>query len=74
MPNFDCNTCKYLSCTEAEQDHLKRVFDELIPHVCTKYNKRVIHICSATRSLNHSSYLHPCEECNLDNNIHYFKI
>ncbi len=60
---IDCNKCKYLSCTEDEQDHLKRVFGETIPHVCIKYNKRVLHIAGATRSLNHSRYLYPCDEC-----------
>ena len=61
---MDCNDCKYLSCTEAEQKHLKQVFGEIIPHICIKYNKRVIHRASNIR---HSGYLYPCDECEKEN-------
>lgn len=60
---IDCNDCKYLSCTETEQDHLRNVFNETIPHVCIKYNKRVLHLVGERRNLNHSSVLHPCDDC-----------
>lgn len=61
----DCNECKYLSCTESEQNHLRNVFNETIPHVCIKYNKRVFHNHNAfeVRTKNHSNYIYPCEEC-----------
>ena len=63
--SVDCNECEYLSCTEAEQNHLRNVFKETIPHVCIKYNKRVFHNHNAfeMRTKNHSSYIYPCEEC-----------
>lgn len=62
---IDCNECKYLSCTEAEQNHLRNVFNETIPHVCTKYNKRVFHNHNAfeAKTKNHNSYINPCKEC-----------
>ena len=61
----DCNECKYLSCTEQEQDHLRKVFKETIPHVCIKYNKRVLHRHNAfvTGTRSHKSCINPCEEC-----------
>jgi hypothetical protein len=62
---MDCNKCKYLSCTEKEQNHLRHVFQETIPHVCIKYNKRVFHGHNAfiIGTKNHSSFIHPCEDC-----------
>ena len=62
---MDCNKCKYLSCTEKEQNHLRQVFQETIPHVCIKYNKRVFHDHNAftTGAKNHSSFIYPCEDC-----------
>jgi hypothetical protein len=64
MP-VDCNKCKYLSCTESEQNHLRNVFNETIPHVCIKYNKRVFHNHNAfkARTKNHNNYIYPCDEC-----------
>ena len=61
----DCNECKYLSCTESEQNHLRNVFNETIPHMCIKYTKRVFHNHNAfkVRTKNHSNYIYPCEEC-----------
>lgn len=62
---MDCNDCKYLSCTEVEQNHLRNVFNETISHVCIKYNKRVFHGHNAftTGTRHHSSYITPCEKC-----------
>ncbi len=60
---MDCNYCRHLSCTEQEQEHLKRVFGEIILHVCIKYNQQVFHMVGAARSLNHRAQLHPCKEC-----------
>lgn len=60
---MNCNDCEHLNITEYEQHHIKITFGEVIPHICTKYNKRVIHRVGATRNYNHSSYLYPCDEC-----------
>jgi hypothetical protein len=62
---MDCNKCKYLSCTEKEQNHLRQVFNETIPHICIKYNKRVFHGHNVfmTGTKYHSSVIFPCEEC-----------
>ena len=60
---MDCNYCRHLSCTEKEQEHLKKVFGEVIPHICIKYNQQVFHMAGATRSLNHSRMLQPCDKC-----------
>ena len=64
MP-VDCNECKHISCTEREQHQLKKLFGELPPHICHKYNKQVFHNHKAfeLRAKKHSSYLYPCEEC-----------
>ena len=39
----DCNECKYLSCTEEEQNSLKHALNIVAVHMRTKYNKRVFH-------------------------------
>ena len=64
---MDCNKCKFLSCTEMKQDRLKSMFNETIPHMCVKYNKRLFH-CDGMqiRARNHDSRLYPCEECLMD--------
>ena len=61
----DCNECGYLSITETEQNHIKKVLKKTYDHVCLKYNKRVFHNHNAfeMRTKNHSSYIYPCEEC-----------
>lgn len=59
---MDCNDCEYLNITEKEQRRTKHGND--IPHVCTKYNKRVIHRAS---SRYHKARLYPCEECEKEN-------
>ena len=38
---MDCNGCKYLNITEAEQRKLEK--GNHIPHVCTLYDKQVFH-------------------------------
>ena len=62
---MDCNECKYLSCTEAEQNHLRNVFNETIPHVCIKYNTRVYHGHNAfiAGTKQHNSFIYPCKAC-----------
>lgn len=55
----DCNYCNYINITEKEQNY-KKTKGVFVPHICLKYNKRVIHRSSRP---NHSEYLYPCEEC-----------
>ena len=62
MP-VDCNNCIYLSITEVEQNHIRKVLKKTIDHTCTKYNKRVFHNHKGMLGRNHSSYLYPCTEC-----------
>ena len=61
---MDCNDCKYLMVTEKQQEELKLYGFGFVPHICTKYDKRVFHM---TQSRNHSRYLYPCEECEKEN-------
>ena len=62
---IDCNECKYLSCTEEEQNNLRQALGMTAIHMCTKYNKRVFHNHNTfeLRTKNHSSYIYPCDEC-----------
>lgn len=60
---MDCNDCEYLNITEKEQRRAGH--GNYIPHICTKYNKRVIHRASSMR---HKARLYPCEECEKENN------
>ena len=59
---MDCNYCEYLNMTEVEQSQTSD--GKYIPHICTKYNKRVIHRAS---SRYHNARLYPCEECEKEN-------
>ena len=65
---MDCNDCAYLMVTENQQEEIKQCGFGFAPHICTKFDKRVFHRVGATRTRNHSSYLHPCEECEKENN------
>ena len=58
---MDCNNCKHLNITEFEQKQR----GNHIPHICTKYNKRVLH--RATNKI-HNEYIYPCDECLKENN------
>lgn len=62
---MDCNNCKYLNVTETEQIFIKQRGNTHVPHICTKYNKRVLHMAA---NRNHSGYLYPCDECIKENN------
>lgn len=64
---MDCNDCQYLNITEKEQRQTNH--GNYIPHICTKYNKRVIHRASSRQ---HKSYLYPCEECVEESNNYPF--
>ena len=52
-----CNACEYLNLTEGEQNLIKRQCGETPPHICKKYNKRVIHYPLP------EPLIHPCKEC-----------
>ena len=58
---MDCNNCEHLNITEAEQKQR----GNYIPHICTKYNQRVIH--RATNKI-HNEYIYPCDKCLKENN------
>ena len=62
---MDCNNCKHLNITEAEQNFIKQRGNTLVPHICTKYNQRVLH-----RAINkiHNEYIYPCDKCLKENN------
>ena len=60
----DCNNCKYLSCTEEEQNNIRHALNITAVHTCTKYNRRVFHNHNSfIEGKNHNSYLYPCDEC-----------
>lgn len=56
--NIDCNKCRHINITENEQ-----VYNE--PHICTFYNKRVMH--RVTHRGQTLAKLFPCPECIADN-------
>ena len=58
---MDCNNCEHLNITEAEQN----IRGNHIPHICTKYNQRVLH--RATNKI-HDEYIYPCDKCLKENN------
>ena len=60
----DCNECRYLSCTEEEQNNLRLALNITAVHMCTKHNKRVFHNHNGLiNGKKHSSFIYPCEEC-----------
>lgn len=58
---MDCNNCKHLNITEAEQQR----DGTCPPHICTKYNQRVLH--RATSKI-HNEHIYPCDKCLKENN------
>lgn len=52
-----CNNCEFLNIDEYEQNLIKNQGEGCPPHICTKYNKRVMHY-----PLIHPA-IYPCEEC-----------
>jgi len=54
---YDCNKCKYLNITEYQQN----ICGKKIPHMCKKYNKRVLHRDNYN---DHHPQLVPYEKCN----------
>lgn len=56
---IDCNTCPHLNITEEQQERFWRVTKKkaMFPHICLKYNKRVLHYPY------YEPMIHPCDEC-----------
>lgn len=52
----NCNECRYINITEEEQ-HRKSVD---IPHICTKFNARVLHRDNHT---GYNDFITPCLQC-----------
>lgn len=52
----NCNDCRNVSCTEAEQEKAMGK----PPHICREYKKRVFH---GTNKRGFHSCLHPCVDC-----------
>lgn len=55
-----CNECPHLNINEREQIRLKKGGLGLSPHICKKYNKRVLHYPYREPDI------HPCDECITD--------
>lgn len=55
-PPVNCNDCRNMSCTEAEQEKAMGK----PPHICREYKKRVFH---GTNKRGFHSCLHPCVDC-----------
>lgn len=56
----NCNACEFVNITESEQNLLKQKLGFTPPHICKKYNKRVIHYPFP------QPMIHPCKECIAD--------
>lgn len=56
---IDCNDCPYLNITEEQQEHMWRISKRkaMFPHICTKYNQRVLHYPY------YEPMIHPCRQC-----------
>lgn len=52
-----CNRCKYLSIDEHTQNRIFKETGVLKPHVCLKYNVRVLHMPYR------EPFIHRCKEC-----------
>lgn len=55
---YDCNKCYYINMTEKMQNMIKD--GKKLDHICTKYNKKVIH---GANRIDHDPKLIPCDEC-----------
>ena len=54
---IDCNDCPHLNITEEQQEHFWKVTKNILPHICQKYNERVLH-CPYREPM-----IHPCPQC-----------
>jgi hypothetical protein len=54
---IDCNDCPHLNITEEQQEHFWKVTKNIFPHICRKYNERVLH-CPYREPM-----IHPCPQC-----------
>lgn len=63
---IDCNDCPHLNLTEAGQDYLWRLSNKKgkFPHICTKYNQRVLHYPYR------EPMIHPCRQCKEEKESH----
>lgn len=71
MRNTDCNACEHISITEFEQMVAAAGGRDCPPHICTYYNRRVIHECTSPYAFLHSAHIHPCEDCEDDGYANY---
>lgn len=62
---IDCNDCKNISITEAEQ----RTIGNNNPHICQIYGKRCKHNVMKRGAV----FIYPCEECCCDGFSNYIK-
>lgn len=56
---IDCNNCPHLNITEEQQERLWRASKKktMLPHMCNKYNQRVLHYPYR------EPMIHPCQQC-----------
>lgn len=56
---IDCNDCPHLNITEEQQEHMWRISKRMamFPHICIKYNQRVLHYPYR------EPMIHPCKQC-----------
>ena len=52
----NCNECKFISVTEAQQFYTRE------PHICLKLGFRLFHRSSSNPKIAHD-FIYPCEEC-----------
>ena len=62
MVKQDCNDCEFLSIIEKDQNDLRKLGYDYTPHICNKYDKRVLHFPYQ------QPFIHPCEECEKEEN------
>ena len=56
---IDCNDCHHLNITEEQQEYMWKITKKMaiFPHICTKYNQRVLHYPYR------EPMIHPCRQC-----------
>lgn len=56
---IDCNDCPHLNITEEQQERMWRISKRkaMFPHICRKYNQRVLHYPYR------EPMIHPCRQC-----------
>ena len=63
----DCNNCPHLSITEEQQHRIWKAAGKIamLPHICTKYNVRVLHYPYR------EPMIYPCSQCEEERRINY---